>query len=112
MLQRRSRSRTRGEAPASSRSPGTGRGRPDADVMMADPLRLGTRGSQLALWQAHAVAARLQDTGGPSCQIVVIKSSGDRLQEAPLSEVGGKRLFVKEIEDALLREEIDLAVHS
>ena len=45
-------------------------------------------------------------------RIVVIKTSGDRLQEAPLSEVGGKRLFVKEIEDALLRGEIDLAVHS
>jgi hydroxymethylbilane synthase len=75
-------------------------------------LRLGTRGSQLALWQAHAVAARLQETSGRSCRIVVIKTSGDRLQEAPLSEVGGKRLFVKEIEDALSRNEIDLAVHS
>ncbi len=50
--------------------------------------------------------------GGPQCRIVVIKTSGDRLQEAPLSEVGGKRLFVKEIEDALLRGDIDLAVHS
>ena len=75
-------------------------------------LRLGTRGSQLALWQARAVAARLQESGGHSCRIVVIKTSGDRLQDAPLSEVGGKRLFVKEIEDALLRDDIDLAVHS
>jgi hydroxymethylbilane synthase len=75
-------------------------------------LRLGTRGSQLALWQANAVAARLQESGEATCRIVVIKTSGDRLQEAPLSEVGGKRLFVKEIEDALLRNEIDLAVHS
>jgi hydroxymethylbilane synthase len=75
-------------------------------------LRLGTRGSQLALLQAHTVAARLQETSGRSCRIVVIRTSGDRLQEAPLSEVGGKRLFVKEIEDALLRDEIDLAVHS
>ena len=80
---------------------------------MAPPeLRLGTRGSQLALWQANTVAARVAEAGGPSCRIVVIKTSGDRLQEAPLSEVGGKRLFVKEIEDALLRGEIDLAVHS
>jgi len=75
-------------------------------------LRLGTRGSQLALWQANRVAEEIASRGGPSSQIVVIKTSGDRLQDAPLSEVGGKRLFVKEIEDALLRGEIDLAVHS
>jgi hydroxymethylbilane synthase len=75
-------------------------------------LRLGTRGSQLALWQAQAVAARIAETGGPPCRVVVIRTSGDRLQDAPLSEVGGKRLFVKEIEDALLRRDIDLAVHS
>ena len=75
-------------------------------------LRLGTRGSQLALWQARAAAALIEQAGGPPCQIVIIRTSGDRLAEAPLSEVGGKRLFVKEIEDALLRHEVDLAVHS
>ena len=75
-------------------------------------LRLGTRGSQLALWQANAVASRIAAAGGPRCRIVIIKTSGDRLQEAPLSEVGGKRLFVKEIEDALACGDIDLAVHS
>jgi hydroxymethylbilane synthase len=75
-------------------------------------LRLGTRGSQLARWQAHAVARRLAEAGGPACRIVVIRTSGDRLAEAPLSEVGGKRLFVREIEEALLRNDIDLAVHS
>jgi hydroxymethylbilane synthase len=75
-------------------------------------LRLGTRGSQLALWQAETVAAAISQHGGPNCRVVVIKTSGDRLQEAPLSEIGGKRLFVKEIEDALLQDEIDLAVHS
>ena len=79
---------------------------------MNGALRLGTRGSQLALWQANAVAARLQEATGRSCRIIVIKTSGDRLKDAPLSEVGGKRLFVKELEDALLRGEIDLAVHS
>jgi len=78
----------------------------------AKELRLGTRGSQLALWQANTVAARIVDAGGPTCRIVVIKTAGDRLQERPLSEIGGKGLFVKEIEDALLRGEIDLAVHS
>jgi hydroxymethylbilane synthase len=76
------------------------------------PVRLGTRGSQLALYQAHTVARLLAANGGPACEIVIIKTSGDRLQEAPLSAVGGKRLFVKEIEDALLGGEIDLAVHS
>lgn len=75
-------------------------------------LRIGTRGSQLALWQANTVAARIAAAGGPPCRIVVIKTSGDRLQDAPLSDVGGKRLFVKEIEDALLKGAIDLAVHS
>jgi hydroxymethylbilane synthase len=96
----------------SSRSfgPGTA-GRAEA-VPPTTALRLGTRGSQLALWQANAVAARIADAGGPPCHIVVIKTSGDQLQQAPLSEVGGKRLFVKEIEDALLRDDIDLAVHS
>jgi len=77
-----------------------------------NPIRLGTRGSQLALYQAHAVARLLAEAGGPQCEIVIIKTSGDRLQEAPLSEAGGKRLFVKEIEDALLNREVDLAVHS
>jgi hydroxymethylbilane synthase len=75
-------------------------------------LRVGTRGSQLALWQANTVAARIAAAGGPSCRIIVISTSGDRLQDAPLWQVGGKRLFVKEIEDALVRDEIDLAVHS
>ena len=75
-------------------------------------LRIGTRGSQLALWQANTVAEKLSAAGAPPCRIVVIKTTGDQLQDRPLSEVGGKRLFVKEIEDALLRNEVDLAVHS
>jgi len=75
-------------------------------------LRIGTRGSQLALWQATTVAARLSAAGAPPSRIVIIRTSGDQLQDRPLSEVGGKRLFVKEIEDALLRNEVDLAVHS
>jgi len=74
-------------------------------------LRIGTRGSPLALWQARAVADLLQGRGQPS-EIHIIKTSGDRLQDAPLSEVGGKGLFVKEIEDALVAGAIDLAVHS
>lgn len=79
---------------------------------MTSPLRLGTRGSQLALYQANTVSRLIAESGGQPCELVIIKTSGDRLQERPLSEVGGKRLFVKEIEDALLRSEVDLAVHS
>ena len=75
------------------------------------PIRIGTRGSQLALWQANAVA-RLLDARGTAAEIVTIQTAGDRLQEAPLAEVGGKRLFVKEIEEALIRRDVDLAVHS
>ena len=75
-------------------------------------LRIGTRGSELALYQANAVAARLRAESGIACEIVVIRTSGDRLSEATLTQIGGKRLFVKEIEDALLAGEVDLAVHS
>ena len=75
-------------------------------------LRLGTRGSELALWQANAVAARVRRRSGRECELVVITTTGDRLREANLSKVGGKRVFVKEIEQALVRGDIDLAVHS
>jgi hydroxymethylbilane synthase len=74
-------------------------------------LRIGTRGSALALWQARTVA-KLIEVSGSAVELVVIRTAGDRLQQAPLSELGGKRLFVKEIEDALLAGEIDIAVHS
>ena len=79
---------------------------------MNSTLRIGTRGSPLALYQANAVAGLLRARNRTPCEIVVIKTSGDRLGEAPLSEAGGKRLFVKEIEDALLAGDVDLAVHS
>ncbi len=74
-------------------------------------LRIGTRGSALALWQANTVAGELR-TRGAEVEIVRITTQGDRRQEAPLAEAGGKGVFVKEIEDALLREDIDVAVHS
>ena len=75
-------------------------------------LRVGTRGSELALYQANAVAEQLRVKAGVDCEIVTIKTSGDRLAEATLTQIGGKRLFVKEIEDALLAGEVDIAVHS
>jgi hydroxymethylbilane synthase len=77
-----------------------------------DRLRIGTRGSELALFQANAVAELLARRTGASCDIVVIKTSGDRLADASLAQIGGKRLFVKEIEDALAAGDVDLAVHS
>src|SRR5690242_18487811 len=77
-----------------------------------DTLRLGTRGSELALFQANAVADLLRQHAHIAADIVVIKTSGDHLAEASLAQIGGKRLFVKEIEDALLDGEVDLAVHS
>src|SRR5207253_10359846 len=80
--------------------------------VMTSPLRLGTRGSPLALFQAQAVADAVLAAAGRPCEIIVIRTSGDKLAEASLSEIGGKRLFVKEIEDALLSGDIDLAVPS
>ena len=78
-------------------------------------LRIGTRGSPLALAQAHEVRQLLLAAHGDSLgeiEIVVIKTSGDRIQDRPLSEVGGKGLFTKEIEEALFASTIDIAVHS
>ncbi len=75
------------------------------------PLRIGTRGSALALWQARTVASLLA-TRGLATEILTYKTAGDRLQDAPLTESGTKGLFVKELEDALLRGAVDLAVHS
>lgn len=76
-------------------------------------LRLGTRGSQLALTQSRAVARMLEESWpGLRVELVVIRTSGDKIQGIPLHSLGGKGLFVKEIEEALLRGEVDLAVHS
>jgi hydroxymethylbilane synthase len=75
-------------------------------------LRIGTRGSELALFQADAVATQLRANTTVECETVVIRTSGDTLADASLAQIGGKRLFVKEIEDALLEGKIDLAVHS
>jgi hydroxymethylbilane synthase len=76
-------------------------------------LVIGTRGSKLALWQAEWVHARLRELE-PDLAVSLkrIKTAGDKILDAPLATIGGKGLFVKEIEDALLRGEIDLAVHS
>jgi hydroxymethylbilane synthase len=82
---------------------------------MQTALKIGTRGSPLALAQAHETRARLMAAHGMPSQafeVVVISTSGDRIQDRPLSEAGGKGLFTKEIEEALLGRRIDIAVHS
>jgi len=78
-------------------------------------LHIGTRGSPLALWQAEHVRARLSETHGAesgAASLEVITTSGDRIQDKPLADFGGKGLFTKEIDEALLRGDIALAVHS
>jgi hydroxymethylbilane synthase len=74
-------------------------------------LAIGSRGSQLALWQANYIRERLEARGA-ECRIEIIKTTGDRILDAPLNKIGGKGLFTKEIEEALLDRRIDLAVHS
>jgi len=82
-------------------------------------LRIGTRGSSLALWQANHIAESLAKLHGVETELVRIRTSGDRLQSASVAQVneaigaeGGKGIFIKEIEDALLSRAVDLAVHS
>ncbi len=87
-------------------------------------LRIGTRGSALALWQANHIADRLAQLHGVETELIRIRTSGDRMQSAPVAQInaqineqigaefGGKGIFIKELEDALLADTIDLAVHS
>ncbi len=76
-------------------------------------IRIGTRKSKLALWQANYVASKLKKHS-PDIEIEFVKitTKGDKILDVPLAKVGGKGLFVKEIEEAMLRNEIDIAVHS
>lgn len=76
------------------------------------PLRIGTRGSALALWQANHISARLAGFHGIDCELVRIRTSGDHIQTASIAQIGTKGVFIKELEDALLADTIDLAVHS
>ena len=85
------------------------------DISPDRPLKIGTRGSPLALAQAHETRARLIAAHGlleEELEIVIITTTGDRVQNRALSEIGGKGLFTKEIEEALLSGAIDIAVHS
>jgi hydroxymethylbilane synthase len=83
--------------------------------LQAAKVRIGTRGSPLALAQAREVQERLEAAHGPgrlAFEVRAIKTSGDRIQDRPLAEAGGKGLFTKEIEEALAAGEVDIAVHS
>ena len=81
--------------------------------MKAQKIVIGSRGSQLALWQANWVKSELEHLhSNADIDIRIIATSGDKIQDVPLSKIGGKGLFVKEIEEALLANEIDLAIHS
>jgi hydroxymethylbilane synthase len=75
-------------------------------------LRIGTRGSLLAKWQAEFVRRQVFQAAGIEGEIVIIKTSGDKLAQTSLSEIGGQGIFVKELEEALLADSIDIAVHS
>ena len=81
--------------------------------MKSHKIVIGSRGSQLALWQANWVKSKLEYFhSNLDINIRVITTSGDKIQDVPLAKIGGKGLFVKEIEEALMAKEIDLAVHS
>jgi hydroxymethylbilane synthase len=75
-------------------------------------LRIGTRGSLLAKWQAESIRKQLFAATGVEAEIVIIKTEGDKMQQAAVTQIGGKGIFIKELEEALLDETIDLAVHS
>src|SRR5437764_9958122 len=78
-----------------------------------NPLRIGTRGSPLALWQAHYVAGRLRPLAGPRpVGLVEIQTAGDVYRDAALARIGGEGVFTKEIQRALLDGAVDVAVHS
>lgn len=73
---------------------------------------IGTRGSLLALWQAEHIKKRLQEELNIPCRLEIVKTKGDKILDVPLAKIGGKGLFTKELEELLLKKEIDLAVHS
>lgn len=78
---------------------------------MSDPIRIGTRDSELATWQANTVANKLEEAGHHT-EVIFIKSEGDLDLTTPLTEMGGKGVFTKALDDALLGNQIDVAVHS
>jgi hydroxymethylbilane synthase len=83
------------------------------DLFLMNTIRIATRGSKLALWQAHHISGLLRaQYPGMTVELNIIKTKGDKILDVPLAKIGGKGLFVKEIEEALLADEADIAVHS
>lgn len=81
--------------------------------MESRKIKIGSRGSPLALWQANWIKDQLESRNPDiPVEIVIIKTSGDKIQDVPLAKIGGKGLFIKELEEALLRKDVDFAVHS
>ena len=79
--------------------------------MMTTTIRIGTRGSQLALWQAEETSKRLR-AAGYEPELVIVKTTGDKRTDVSLASIGGKGLFIKELEEALEQGRVDIAVHS
>lgn len=75
-------------------------------------LVIGTRGSKLALWQANHIKSLIESTHHIEVELKIIKTTGDKILDTPLAKIGGKGLFVKEIEEELLNKKVDIAVHS
>ncbi|MGA1863383.1 hydroxymethylbilane synthase [Deferribacter thermophilus] len=77
-----------------------------------EKLVIGTRGSKLALWQANYIKSLIEEKHNISVELKIIKTTGDKILDTPLAKIGGKGLFVKEIEEELLNKNVDIAVHS
>jgi hypothetical protein len=94
-------------------SSGSGRVFKGQEDGITKTFRIGTRGSALALTQSQWVAARIREhVPDAAVELVIIKTKGDIMQDVSLVQIGGKGLFIKEIEEALLKGEVDIAVHS
>jgi hydroxymethylbilane synthase len=101
------------EAPGADRNQANGAGTAPGAGTASGTLRIGSRGSALARWQSDHVADLLRaHHPGLTVEIVIITTTGDRILDAPLARIGGKGLFTKEIEEAMLDGRVDLAVHS
>src|SRR5437016_11638093 len=99
-------------APKGAKRRGAARPIPFKPGEILRTLRIGTRGSLLARWQAESIRKRLFAATGIEPEIVIIKTAGDKMLHSPVAQIGSKGIFIKELEEALLEQTIDMAVHS